>query len=450
VRLGKKENAISAKDAADAQAALADAVAVLETFYKESGMVKKESWEFVQRGVDLPDEPATWGSSYTGVADPVNQPDGIITLLKSVAGEFSKMAADTQAQEKMDQAAYEEDTKRCDIEKSRRMKESDMKGQQKKRLLDKVNSMIIGGGMAYTFLKVNDGMSIGTSLYDEEGAKIVPDIMKKAKEKNVEICLPVDFTISSKFGEDGEIKTATKADGIPDGFMGLDCGEESMKANAAIVAKAKTIIWNGPMGVFEMVSFEKGTKALMDEVVKATKKRVVTIIGGGDTATCCKKYDTEDKVTHCSTGGGASLELLEGKVLPGIDALCEKPPYKPKLRKPKFVKVKTVHPDGANLNIYAKVVSTETVEGTEVKMVEAKCADDTGAFILRARGDQCAICEAGKSVIIRNAHVKMFKGYIRVCVDKWGKLEVAPEPHEFDTKEEPNISGTEYELVVPK
>merc|ERR1712032_443660 len=114
-------------------------------------------------------------------------------------------------------------------------------------MLDKVNLMIIGGGMAYTFLKINDGMSIGTSLYDEEGAKIVPDIMAKAKEKDVEIILPVDYVVSSKFGEDGEVKTATKADGIPDGFMGLDCGPESMKLNAKAVAKAKTIIWNGPM-----------------------------------------------------------------------------------------------------------------------------------------------------------------------------------------------------------
>merc|ERR1712056_42163 len=164
-------------------------------------------------------------------------------------------------------------------------------------------------------------MAIGTSLYGEDGAKIVPDIMKKAKDLGVEIALPVDFTISSKFGEDGEIKTSTKAEGIPDGFMGLDCGAESMKANAKMVAKAKTIVWNGPMGVFEMASFEKGTKSLMDDVVKATKKKVITIIGGGDTATCCKKYDTETKVTHCSTGGGASLELLEGKELPGITAL---------------------------------------------------------------------------------------------------------------------------------
>merc|ERR1712146_101294 len=102
-------------------------------------------------------------------------------------------------------------------------------------MLDKVNMMIIGGGMAYTFLKVNDGMSIGTSLFDEEGAKIVPEIMEKAKKLGVEIILPVDFVISSKFGEDGEIKSATKADGIPDGFMGLDCGPESNKLNAAAV-----------------------------------------------------------------------------------------------------------------------------------------------------------------------------------------------------------------------
>eukprot|EP00418_Pyrodinium_bahamense_P099647 CAMPEP_0179039338 /NCGR_PEP_ID=MMETSP0796-20121207/15091_1 /TAXON_ID=73915 /ORGANISM="Pyrodinium bahamense, Strain pbaha01" /LENGTH=419 /DNA_ID=CAMNT_0020735671 /DNA_START=74 /DNA_END=1331 /DNA_ORIENTATION=+ len=190
-------------------------------------------------------------------------------------------------------------------------------------LLDKVNKMIIGGGMAYTFLKVNDNMNIGTSLYDEAGAKIVPDIMKKAKDLGVEIILPVDFTISSKFGEDGEIKTATKEEGIPDGFMGLDCGEKSMAMNKKAVDESKTIIWNGPMGVFEMAKFETGTKSLMDAVVAATSVGTITVIGGGDTATACKKYDTEDKVTHCSTGGGASLELLEGKELPGVAALSE-------------------------------------------------------------------------------------------------------------------------------
>merc|ERR1712203_1097604 len=190
-------------------------------------------------------------------------------------------------------------------------------------MLDKVNKMIIGGGMAYTFLKVNDGMSIGSSLYGEEGAKIVPDIMEKAKSKGVEIILPVDFVISSKFGEDGEIKSCTKAEGIPDGFMGLDCGPESKKLNAEAVAASKTVIWNGPMGVFEMASFEAGTKELMDAVVAATAAGVITVIGGGDTATACKKYGTEDKVTHCSTGGGASLELLEGKNLPGVAALSD-------------------------------------------------------------------------------------------------------------------------------
>jgi len=191
-------------------------------------------------------------------------------------------------------------------------------------LLDKVNMMIIGGGMAYTFLKINDNMPIGTSLYDEDGAKIVPDIMKKAAEKNVKIVLPVDFVCSSKFGEDGEIKNSTAADGVPEGFMGLDCGPESVKKNAEAVMEAKTIIWNGPMGVFEMKSFETGTKSMMDTMVEVTKTGTVTVIGGGDTATACKNYDTEDKVTHCSTGGGASLELLEGKVLPGIDTLTDK------------------------------------------------------------------------------------------------------------------------------
>jgi len=192
-------------------------------------------------------------------------------------------------------------------------------------LLDKVNIMIIGGGMAFTFLKVLNGAEIGKSLYDEEGAKIVKDIMSKAEAKGVEIVLPVDFVVSSEFGEGGEIKTAKLADGIPADFMGLDCGPESMERNAAAIAKAKTIIWNGPMGVFEMKSFESGTKSMMDKIVEVTGTGVITIIGGGDTATACLKYGTEDKVTHCSTGGGASLELLEGKVLPGVAALDDAP-----------------------------------------------------------------------------------------------------------------------------
>jgi len=190
-------------------------------------------------------------------------------------------------------------------------------------LLDKVDKLIIGGGMAFTFLKVNDGMNIGGSLYDEDGAKTVPDIMAKAKAKGVEIILPVDFVASSKFGEDGEIKEVSKEEGVPEGFMGLDCGPKSNELNKAAVDSSKTIIWNGPMGVFEMGKFEAGTKTLMEAVVAATEKGAVSVIGGGDTATACKVYKTVDKVTHCSTGGGASLELMEGKVLPGVAALSD-------------------------------------------------------------------------------------------------------------------------------
>merc|ERR1711998_668442 len=191
-----------------------------------------------------------------------------------------------------------------------------------KNLTGKVDKMIIGGGMAFTFAKVLHGANIGGSLFDEEGAKIVPEIMEAAKKANVEMIFPVDFTVSSKFGEDGEIKEGvTLEEGVPDGFMGLDCGPLSNEKNKAAIMESKTIIWNGPMGVFEMDKFAVGTKSMMDAVVDATKAGCITVIGGGDTATACKKYDTEDKVTHCSTGGGASLELLEGKDLPGVTAL---------------------------------------------------------------------------------------------------------------------------------
>merc|ERR1719191_1094520 len=138
---GKSENAISLKDSEDAQAAVANAMAVLEEFYKESGQVKKEEWEFLQRGVDLPEEPSTWDSGYTGVADPSAQPGGILTILEETGKNFAQMEADTQAQEAMDQKAYEEDMKECTIEKARRTKESDMKTQEKKRLSDKIDAM---------------------------------------------------------------------------------------------------------------------------------------------------------------------------------------------------------------------------------------------------------------------------------------------------------------------
>ncbi|KAK9393753.1 phosphoglycerate kinase 1 [Crotalus adamanteus] len=188
-------------------------------------------------------------------------------------------------------------------------------------MLDKVNEMIIGGGMAFTFLKVLNNMEIGNSLFDEEGSKIVKDLMAKAEKNGVRITLPVDFITADKFDESANTGEATLASGIPAGWMGLDCGPESIKLFVEAVGRAKQIVWNGPVGVFEWEKFAKGTKAVMDKVVEVTSKGCITIIGGGDTATCCAKWNTEDKVSHVSTGGGASLELLEGKVLPGVDAL---------------------------------------------------------------------------------------------------------------------------------
>jgi len=187
-------------------------------------------------------------------------------------------------------------------------------------LLDKVDIMIIGGGMAFTFIK-EAGTQIGSSLYDEEGAKLVPEIRKKAAANGVELILPVDFVCSSKFGDDGEIKAGDMSTGVPEGFLGLDIGPKSIEMNDAAIAKSKTIVWNGPMGVFEMGAFEAGTKRMMEKIVEVTAAGAISVIGGGDTATACKKYNTIDKVSHCSTGGGASLELLEGKLLPGVAAL---------------------------------------------------------------------------------------------------------------------------------
>lgn len=190
-------------------------------------------------------------------------------------------------------------------------------------LLDKVNEMIIGGGMSFTFLKTLNNMEIGNSLYDEKGSKIIGNLMEKAKKNDVQIHLPVDFVTADKFAENAATGTATVESGIPQGWMGLDCGPKSTEIFCAAINRAKTIVWNGPVGVFEFDNFANGTKSVMDKVVETTKSGTTTIIGGGDTATCCAKWKTEDKVSHVSTGGGASLELLEGKTLPGVAALSD-------------------------------------------------------------------------------------------------------------------------------
>jgi phosphoglycerate kinase len=190
-------------------------------------------------------------------------------------------------------------------------------------LLDKADEIIIGGGMAYTFLKTLNGMAIGKSLFDPAGAEIVGKLMDKAKAKGKTIHLPVDFVAADSFSNEAKTQVVTVAQGIPDGWEGLDCGPATMARNSEVMGRAKTIVWNGPFGVFELDSFAKGTRSAMNDLVAATARGAVTIIGGGDTATAAAKWGTEDKVTHCSTGGGASLELLEGKNLPGIAALSE-------------------------------------------------------------------------------------------------------------------------------
>jgi len=191
-------------------------------------------------------------------------------------------------------------------------------------LLDKADKIIIGGGMAFTFKKVINNLAIGASLFDEEGAKIVPELIEKAKKNGKEIILPVDYVIGDKFAADAAVKAADDSTGIPDGWMGLDVGPKSSELFVKAILDSKTIVWNGPAGVFEFPAFEKATKEMADAIVKATQGGAITVIGGGDTATAAKKYGADKKVTHTSTGGGASLEFLEGKELPGVAALTDK------------------------------------------------------------------------------------------------------------------------------
>ncbi|KAF2706735.1 phosphoglycerate kinase [Pleomassaria siparia CBS 279.74] len=191
-------------------------------------------------------------------------------------------------------------------------------------LLGKVDSLIVCGGMSFTFKKTLEGVSIGDSLFDEAGSKTVGDLVEKAKKNNVKLVLPVDYITADKFSKDAKTGYAEDKDGIPDGWMGLDCGEKSLALYKEAIDEAKTILWNGPPGVFEFEKFENGTKKTMDYAVNAAQNGKIVIIGGGDTATVAAKYGVEDKLSHVSTGGGASLELLEGKDLPGVSALSSK------------------------------------------------------------------------------------------------------------------------------
>jgi len=193
-------------------------------------------------------------------------------------------------------------------------------------LLSKVNALIIGGGMAFTFMKVLYDMDIGQSLFDEEGAKIVPEIMATAKKQKVAIHLPTDYVCGSSFSNDATTCIATVQAGIPDNYMGLDIGSESTEKFRNVIKSAKLIFWNGPAGVFEIPKFADGTVGLMNEICAQTKAGKTTIVGGGDTAAAVIKYGRQKEFSHVSTGGGASIELLEGKELPGVTFLNDANP----------------------------------------------------------------------------------------------------------------------------
>jgi len=191
-------------------------------------------------------------------------------------------------------------------------------------MLDRVDELIIAGGMAFTFKKELNNMKIGKSIYDAEGAKTVKEIVEKAQKKGVKIHFPTDYITGDKLKDDAKVGTATDETGIPDDMMGLDIGPKSIEEFRNVIARAQTIMWNGPPGVFEAKPFQAGTKAMAEALAAATARGAITVVGGGDTATAAQKFGIEDKVSHCSTGGGASLELLEGRKLPGVEALSDR------------------------------------------------------------------------------------------------------------------------------
>ncbi len=186
-------------------------------------------------------------------------------------------------------------------------------------LLDKVDTLLIGGGMAFTFYKAM-GYEIGKSILEADKVELAGNILKKAEEKGVKLLLPVDMAVAPEFKNDAPI-TMVDADKMPNDQLGLDIGPKSMAIYSEIIENAKTVVWNGPMGVFEMPNFAKGTFALADAMSKC---KGATIVGGGDSAAAVEQLGFADKITHISTGGGASLEFLEGKVLPGIAVINEK------------------------------------------------------------------------------------------------------------------------------
>jgi phosphoglycerate kinase len=188
-------------------------------------------------------------------------------------------------------------------------------------LLDKVDSMLIGGGMAFTFFKAQE-KEIGKSLLEEEKLELAKELLEKVKGINVKFLLPVDVVVADEFKNESPSETVS-VDSVASGKMGLDIGPETVKLFKDEIMKSKTIVWNGPMGVFEMPNFAEGTFEIAKALAEATSNGAVTVVGGGDSSAAISKAGLEDKVSHVSTGGGASLEFLEGKTLPGVAALTD-------------------------------------------------------------------------------------------------------------------------------
>jgi phosphoglycerate kinase len=189
-------------------------------------------------------------------------------------------------------------------------------------LLDKVDTIIIGGGMTYTFYRAK-GLPTGESLLEENKVELAGELLKQAEQKGVKMILPVDSVVAQEFKNDTEFKVVDE-DGIEDGWMGLDIGPQSELMFGNTIKNAQTVVWNGPMGVFEMDNFADGTKAVAEALAEATRHGAATIVGGGDSASAIQKAGLENDVSHVSTGGGASLMFLEGKELPGVAALTDK------------------------------------------------------------------------------------------------------------------------------
>jgi phosphoglycerate kinase len=186
-------------------------------------------------------------------------------------------------------------------------------------VLRKVNHLIIGGGMTFTFIKAQGGKT-GSSLVEDEQLNLALSLMEKAKSMGVEIHLPIDAVIADKFANDANTKVCAVGE-IPDGWMGLDIGPDSVKQFAQVIAASGTILWNGPMGVFEMASFENGTRQVADAIVEATSKGAFSLVGGGDSVAAVNQFGIAEKVSYVSTGGGALLEYMEGIELPGVAAI---------------------------------------------------------------------------------------------------------------------------------